>query len=48
MANRYLQLFQEFIADIRIVSKEVISDDPRGAPLQLWESQRRFIREVGN
>ena len=48
MANKHLQLFQQFIGDIRIISKEVVSDDPRGAPLQLWESQRRFVREVGN
>ena len=46
-ANKYLTLFQDFVADIRIVSKEVVSDDPRGVPLVLWESQRRLIKEVG-
>ena len=47
MANRWLRLFQTFIADIRIQSKEMVSSDPRGVPLVLWESQRRFIHEVG-
>ena len=45
--NKWLRLFQDFVADIRIVSKEVVSDDPRGTPLVLWESQRRFIKNVG-
>ena len=44
----WLKLFEQFVADIRIVSKEVVSDDPRGVPLVLWESQRRFLREVGD
>lgn len=45
--NKWLRLFEQFVADIRIVSKEVVSDDPRGVPLVLWESQRRFLQEVG-
>ena len=45
--HKWLRLFESFIADIRIVSKEVVSTDPRGAPLVLWESQKRFINEVG-
>ncbi len=45
--NKWFRLFKQFVADIRIVSKEILSDDPRGVPLVLWESQRRFIKEVG-
>jgi len=47
-SKRWLQLFNTFIADIRIVSKEVVTADERGAPLVLWESQKRFINEVGS
>ena len=46
-ASRWLKLFETFIADIRIVSKEVTTAGERGAPLVLWESQRRFIQEIG-
>ena len=46
-SSRWLKLFQDFIADIRISSKESISQDERGSKLELWESQRRFIHEVG-
>lgn len=45
--SRWLRLFEEFIDDIRITSKEVVSADERGTKLELWESQRRFIKEVG-
>jgi len=34
------------VKDIRIPSKEIISDDVRGTPLVLWDSQRRFLAEV--
>ncbi len=44
---KWLRLFETFIADIRIKSKEVVTQDGRGAPLDLWQSQRRFIKEVG-
>lgn len=46
-ANRWLKLFEAFVGDIRISSKEVASTDERGSPLVLWESQRRFMRAVG-
>jgi hypothetical protein len=36
----YLKQFTTFIRDIRIVSKEARSSDPRGSPLELWDSQR--------
>jgi hypothetical protein len=45
--NKWLRLFETFIADIRINSKEIVSADPRGVPLILWESQRRYVHEVG-
>ena len=47
-ASRWLNLFETVAKDVRIQSKEIITDDPRGAPLVLWESQRRFLCEVGN
>jgi hypothetical protein len=47
-STKWLRLFEQFIADIRIQSKEELSPDGRGAPLKLWESQRRYLREVGN
>jgi hypothetical protein len=43
-----MKLFFEFIRDIRISSKEEISEDGRGIPLVLWESQKRFLTEVGS
>jgi hypothetical protein len=45
--SNWLRLFEDFIKDIRIASKHVVSTDPRGVPLVLWESQRRFLHEVG-
>src|SRR5208282_82079 len=45
--NKWLRLFEQFVSDIRINSKEIVSTDPRGVPLVMWESQRRFIYEVG-
>ena len=46
--HKWLRLFEMFVADLRIVSKETVSTDPRGSPLVLWESQRRFLKEVGS
>lgn len=46
--SSWLKLFTEFVGDIRIASKEVVTDDPRGAPLEMWESQKRSLREIGN
>ena len=43
----WIPLFEQFIGDIRIQSKEYTSPDGGGAPFELWESQRRFLREVG-
>lgn len=47
MSNKWLTAFRNFVGDIRIKSKEVRSTDPRGVPLVLWESQKRFLGEVG-
>lgn len=47
MALKWLKQFRMFIADIRIQSKELTLPDGRGAPLVLWESQRRYLDEVG-
>lgn len=45
--SRWLKLFEEFVQDLRISSKEVVSEDERGTKLDLWESQRRFLDTVG-
>lgn len=45
-ATRWLPLFHDFIKDLRISSKEVSSPDERGVPLDLWDSQERFLSEV--
>jgi hypothetical protein len=46
-SSRWMKQLEAFIADIRITSKEVSSTDGRGSPLVLWESQKRFLREIG-
>lgn len=46
--SKWLDLFKEFVADARIASKEVISEDERGVKLQMWDSQKRFLENVGN
>lgn len=46
-ATRWLKLFEQFLPLIRVRSREVVATDPRGSPLEMWESQRRFVQEVG-
>ena len=46
-ASRWLKTFEQFVDDIRISSKESVSQDERGVKLELWESQRRFMHELG-
>jgi len=46
-ASQWISVFEDFIKDLRISSKEAPSEDERGAPLMLWESQRRFLNFVG-
>lgn len=47
-ASRWLRVFEEFTKDVRIKSKEITSQDDRGVPLVLWESQRRYMRQLGD
>ncbi len=46
MAQNWLALFKGFINQLRVQSKEAVSEDQRGAKLELWGSQRRFLEEV--
>ena len=46
-SSRWLKAFERFAADLRIKSKEEISTDQHGVPLNIWVSQRRFLEEVG-
>ena len=43
---KWLPLFEEFVGDLRINSKEETNPDGTGIPLVLWESQKRFLKEV--
>lgn len=45
--SRWIPIFEEFIRDLRISSKEESSEDSRGTPLKLWNSQRRFLEFIG-
>ena len=45
-ASRWLKTFERFSKDLRIKSKEVVSDDPRGAPLEFWNSQKMFMQHL--
>ena len=45
--SRWIALFEEFIKDLRIASKEVVSTDERGVPLSLWHSQRIVLDAIG-
>jgi Terminase RNaseH-like domain len=47
-SSKWLRLFETFAADLRIKSKEVNSSDPRGVPLDMWVSQKRFLQEIGS
>lgn len=42
-ASRWISVFEDFIKDLRISSKEESSEDERGSKLALWQSQRRFL-----
>lgn len=46
-STKWIELFHEFIVPLRIFSKETSSDDPEnGSPLELWDSQQRFLNEM--
>lgn len=47
-ASKWLPIFEEFVKDLRISSKEVTSTDERGVKLSLWESQKRFLSEIAS
>lgn len=42
----WLPVFQDFIGELRIQSKEVVADDERGTKLKLWGSQRIFLEQI--
>lgn len=44
--SNWLKIFREFIKELRIQSKEVATNDPRGSELNLWRSQEIFLEEV--
>jgi hypothetical protein len=46
-ASNWIALFEKFVQDVRINSKEVSDPDGTGTPLVMWESQKRFLHEVG-
>src|SRR5580698_2437471 len=45
--NKWLSLFGDYVAALRIIATEEDSSDPRGVPLRMYESQKRFVKEVG-
>src|SRR5579863_8759070 len=45
--SKWLKLFRDFVKDARISSKEIVSADERGVELVLWESQKRFLENLG-
>lgn len=45
-STKWIELFHEFIRPLRIFSKEILTSDEGGVPLELWESQRRFLAEI--
>ncbi len=47
-ASKWIPVFEEFIRDLRISSKEESSEDDRGTPLNLWRSQRRALEFIGH
>ena len=46
--RKWLKIFVDFIAELRIQSKEVAAVDERGSPLDLWGSQRMFLEQVAD
>jgi hypothetical protein len=47
-ASRWLPVFQKFVSDVRIKSKEKRSEDDRGVPFVMWESQRRYLKQLAD
>jgi hypothetical protein len=46
-ASRWIKTFQLFTEGVRIKSKESTARDDAGVPLNLWESQRRYLTQLG-
>ena len=44
--SRWLPVFQAFIDQLRIQSKEVAAEDDRGSKLKLWGSQRIYLEQI--
>src|SRR5579863_2646226 len=44
--TKWLDVFLEFVRDLRIDSKEETAEDDKGTPLNLWGSQRRFLENL--
>lgn len=42
----WLSAFEDFTKDLRISSKEAVSTDDRGVKLEMWASQRMFLKDV--
>jgi hypothetical protein len=47
-SKKWLDLFMKFIEHLRISSREDPSDDPRGSPLKVWNSQKIFLKELAD
>lgn len=47
-ASKWIPIFEEFIKDLRITSKEETSEDDKGSRLVLWNGQRRFLDFIGS
>lgn len=46
--TKWLPIFTRFIEDLRIDSKEVPAEDERGAKLDLWGTQRHYLKEISS
>ena len=44
--SHWLVVFEQFIKHLRITSKEALSEDDWGSPLNLWGSQSMALREI--
>lgn len=44
--QEWVPLFEEFLTYLRINSKEVVAVDARGAPLNLWRSQKIALKTI--
>jgi hypothetical protein len=46
-ASSWISVFKEFTKDVRIRSKEATAQDDDGVPLIMWESQKRYLTQLG-